>query len=374
MNSTNTTQQPGAAPVAVAQTPQGLEGYAQQIASGGAILGYVVLYSVCVGEVTPQQAEQWFAELGLDKSLLPPQLRPIDAFEKVTGPDGVQDSYSLADPTAVRQRGERRRRAAGRDGQIATLMVRPVRTDDQQLVRHVVREVRDQGQKALAYDNHIAEVIFHRDGGSPGGGRLQVIADNTAINALPTGEQTRIRDMLTELDDAYRWHCTYLGPDRLRAIVRKYIETMGAVKIRSGGGVYFVRHEHTPTLQALTQFVSRVGEGSHFVEIPLPDQAEMRDMVIAAFTTKARDEANKLAVDIATAKRKGDAAAAGELHRRFARLKKSAGEYQNLLSNSLDEASSALDLVQLQLASLLAHATAADDERQNSEPPETPAD
>lgn len=362
MTSTNTTQQTGVATVAVAQTPQGLEGYAQQIASGGAILGYVVLYSVCVGEVTPQQAEQWFAELGLDKSLLPPALRPIDAFEKITGPDGVQDSYSVADPTAVRQRGERRRRAAGQDGQIATLMVRPVRTDDKQLVRHVVREVRDQGQKALKYDNHIAEVIFHRDGSAPGGGRLQVIADNAAIGALPGGEQTRIRDMLTELGDAFRWHCTYLGPDRLRAIVRKYIETMGAVKIRQGGGVYFVRHEHTATLQALTQFVSRVGEGSHFVEIPLPDQAEMRDMVIAAFTTKARDEANKLAIDIATAKRKGDAAAAGELHRRFARLKKSAGEYRNLLSNSLDEASSALDLVQLQLASLLAQSAGADDD------------
>ncbi|MEV6341215.1 DUF6744 family protein [Nocardia vinacea] len=362
MTSTNTAAQPADdVSAALAHTPQGLESYAQQVASGGALLGYIVLYSVCVGEVTPQQVEQWFVELGLDRSLLPPSLRPIDAFEKITGPDGVQDSYSLADPTAVRQRGERRRRAAGQDGQIATLMVRPVRTDNTQLVRHVVREVRDQGQKALSYDSHLAEVIFHREGGSPGGGRLQVIADNAAIGALPAGEQTRIRDMLTELSDSYRWHCTYLGPDRLRAIVRKYIEQMGAVKVRQGGGVYFVRAEHTKTLQALTQFVGRVGEGSHFVEIPLPNQAEMRDMVIAAFTTKARDEANKLALDIAAAKRKGDPAAAAELHRRFTTLKQSASQYQSLLSNSLDEAGAALDLVQVQLASLLAQASDAND-------------
>lgn len=365
MTSSDTTDQPSldaeTAAAVLASAPVGLESYSQQVADGGAVLGFIVMYSVCVGEVTPEQADAWFRELGLDRSLLPPQLRPIDAFEKVTGPSGVRVSYSLADPTAVRQPGEYRRRKAGEHGQVATLMVRPVRSDNTQLVRHVVREVRDEGQKALAYDSHIAEVIFHREGGSPGGGRLQVVADNTAIAALPDPEQTRIRETLGHLGDMYRWHCTYLGPDRLRAVVRRYVELMGAVKLRSSGGVYFVRAEHTTTLRALTQFVGRVGEGSHFVEIPLPDQDATREMVVQAFTSKARDEANKLALDIAAARRKGDPAAAGELHRRFTALKNSAGQYRALLSNSLDEAGAALDLVQVQLASLLATSASTDD-------------
>ncbi|MGW5217407.1 hypothetical protein ACWEQA_06035 [Nocardia sp. NPDC004085] len=44
------------------------------------------------------------------------------------------------------------------------------------------------------------------------------------------------------------------------------------------------------------------------------------------------------------------------LHRRFTELKAAAGQYRELLSNSLEEAGAALDLVQIQLASLLSNA------------------
>ncbi|MGN2642515.1 DUF6744 family protein [Nocardia takedensis] len=335
----------------------GLEAYTAQLTgSDAAVLGFVVLYSVFGGEVTPDQVKAWFLELRLDQSLLPDQLRPVDAFEKVTGPDGLRVSYSLADPSAVRQRGEYTRRKAGEFDQVATLMVRPVRVDGQQMVRHLVREVRDEGAKALKYDSRLAEVIFHKDGSTPGGGRLQVVPDNAEIGALPVAEQERIRESLAELSRMFQWHCTYLGPDRLRGIVRRYIEMLKGIPVRKGGGVYFVTADHTRVLAALTTFIGRVGEKSHFVQIPLPDAVEMRELVISAFTTKARDEANKLAMDIAAAARKGDANAAYTLHRRFTALKQSAAQYQDLLSNSLDEAGTALDLVQLQLASLLSKA------------------
>jgi hypothetical protein len=57
--------------------------------------------------------------------------------------------------------------------------------------------------------------------------------------------------------------------------------------VRPTGGVYFVYRTHDATLSALRVLVSRFGEGSHLSRVPIPDQDEMREMVIAAFTTRS---------------------------------------------------------------------------------------
>jgi hypothetical protein len=81
----------------------------------------------------------------------------------------------------------------------------------------------------------------------------------------------------------------------------------------------------------------------------------MREMVIAAFTTKARDDLSKLAADIAAAQREGASEAAlAALHKRFHDLQASAAEHAQLLNTSLDDTTAALQLVNVQLASLLA--------------------
>jgi hypothetical protein len=57
--------------------------------------------------------------------------------------------------------------------------------------------------------------------------------------------------------------------------------------VRPTGGVYFVYRTHDATLSALRVLVSRFGEGSHLSRVPIPDQDEMREMVIASFTTRS---------------------------------------------------------------------------------------
>lgn len=325
-------------------------------ASGIPLLGYMALYSIFDGRVTPDQLEIWFRDLDLDPMYLPGPIRPLDVFERITGKSGVRRSYSLDDPTGSRVG----RRPVDGTAREALLMVRHVRRDGEQLVRHVVREVRDEGKKQLSYDTRLAEVTFVKDnapGADSGTGAMKITPDHAAIGALPEQEGIVVAGLLTELEDTYKTQCAFLRGDRLRALVRSYIEGLDAVRIRPTGGVYFVAVKHARTLAALRQLVARMGARSQLSRVPLPDQAEQRDMVVRAFTTRAKDDLTQLAAEIAAAAHEGRSAAAVQtLYKRFEVLKASAAAHSELLANTLDDTAEAMKLVQLQLVSLLASA------------------
>ncbi len=335
-------------------------------AESGPALGYLVLYSVFDGQVTREDLEQWFVDLGLDVGLVPPPLRAVDAFERVTGPDGSRVSYLLDDPAADTRYRPRRRASAGR---MATLMVRHVRRDARQIVRYIVREVRDENKTRLSYDTRLGQCVFVRDtsgGDEAGAGEMEVFPDKAAIAALPPAEQSRVTSLLFDIHDQYRRRTQYLSGDKLRGLLRTYIEGLDGLKVRPTGGVYFVPRQHADVLAGLRELVSRFGEGSHLVRVPLPDQDEMRDMVIAAFTTKAKDDLDKLARDIVAAQQQPAATDTVQaLYARFRDLQAATGEHAQLLSTSLDDTEAALTLVQFQLTGLLTHTT---DEDDDSEP------
>ncbi|MFD0889392.1 hypothetical protein ACFQ08_33070, partial [Streptosporangium algeriense] len=91
-----------AAPAIDAPPVAGIDAYTEALEQGGApLLGYLVLYSIFDGRVTPEALELWFQQLGLDPAHLPGPIRPMDIFERVTGPRGVRVSYPLADPAST---------------------------------------------------------------------------------------------------------------------------------------------------------------------------------------------------------------------------------------------------------------------------------
>lgn len=154
------------------------------------MLGHLVLYSVFDGLVTRDDLERWFTELGLNRALVPPPIRPVDAFEKVTG-RGIRVTYPL-DPQLVGRRHRRRRGEA--PYREATLMVRHVRRDSDQVVRHLVREVRDEGETRLSYDTCLAQCIFRRDGAPgmvPAPGRCAWHRKTTPLPACPKASSSR---------------------------------------------------------------------------------------------------------------------------------------------------------------------------------------
>jgi hypothetical protein len=321
-------------------------------ASQTPLLGYVVVYSIYDRRIKREELERWFDELALDPAFLPPPIRPVDAFEKVTGPTGVRASYSL-DPAA-----DPKRRPAGKI-QEATLMVRHVRRDEQRIIRHLIREVRDETKTSLNYDSRLADCVFLRGAGQTaeagGGGTLEITPIHAAISELPSPERANVHSLLQKISDSYARHCVYLTGDRVRSLIRAYVENLNAIKVRPTGGVYFVHHIHADTLARLRELTDRMGAGSYLARIPIPDVDEMREMVINAFTTKAKEDLDKLAVDIAAAQTTGASkTTTHKLYRRYQALQASTSQHSELLSTSLDDTDAALHLVQIQLSGLLA--------------------
>ncbi|HEY3514593.1 MAG TPA: DUF6744 family protein [Kribbella sp.] len=330
------------------------------------LLGYLVLYSIFDSQVTPSDFARWFTELDLAPEFVPPPLRPVDAFERVTGPAGPRITYPLDGKPL---RGHRDRSEEGAPRQLATLMVRHVSRRKGVIVRHIVREVRDERANELSYVSKLGECVFTPDPKlGDGAGTMALAVDRSAITKLPPAEQAQARGVLTEhlaeLDTKYQHGCTYLSGDRIRAAIRDYIESLGAIRVRPTGGVYFVERRHADTLAGLHELASRCGDKSHLARIPLPDQDEMRDLVIAAWRNKVTTDLQRLSRDIAaaiaTAKDTGLSINEGNVQalvRRFQQLQTSTTEHSDLLNTALDEEQAALQAVNLQIASLLTQAT-----------------
>ncbi|MCL2581005.1 MAG: hypothetical protein FWE35_00945 [Streptosporangiales bacterium] len=327
---------------------EALEGYVSRLEKSAA-LGHLVVYSIFDGRVTPDELELWFIELGLDRAHLPGSLRPVDAYEKTTGE--LQVTYPVDAPMA----GRGRPREPGET--VATLMVRPVAADGEQITRHLVREVRDEGARTLDYETRLAEIVFVRDQAADrvaGGGVMRVTPDTASIGRLDDAERARVEQVIGQIDDRYQHRCTYLSGDRLRGIIRKHVEDLKAVRVRPTGGVYFVGDRHAATLQALRTLVKRFGEGSSFTRIPLPDEEEMREMVVGAWRERAKEELQRLSRDIAAARENGKGPKAVEaLVKRFRALKATAEEHSGLLSETLEETAGAMELAEMQLRDLL---------------------
>ncbi|WP_433678737.1 DUF6744 family protein [Nocardia sp. CA-119907] len=356
MTSITTSPQPTlAAPTSSTGARKLLTDYDATI-SEGPILGYIVMYSVFGGEVTHETATTWFRELRLDQAMLPGKLRPDNAFERVTGSDGVHDTYKLADldtPDPLPATSPAPTPAAA--VRSANLMIRHVSRTTTKIIRHIVRELCDETAAELAYDPYLGEVEFHRAFGRDGDGTLTVTLDDAAIANLPDAEQARVHAMADKIWERYRWQCTYLGSDRVRAMLLKYIRTLDAIAVRPTGGVYFVTADHTSVLTRLGEFVDRVGGGSMLIHVPLPDQAQNRQLAIQSFVTSASDELRKLSIDIANARRDGiNPNQLTALHQRYLAVQTRTARYSQRLETSLTTTEADLELAQRQLSDLIA--------------------
>lgn len=318
----------------------------------GPVLGYVVLYSVFGGEITLPDATTQFQRLRLNTDVLPGPLRADDAFLRVTGKNGVRDTYNLDRLDTGATASHLAPTPAG-PVRSASLMIRPVRRDAAVIVRHIVREVRDETATRLSYDT-LGEVTFERSSGTHGPGQMLIRLDDIAVAALSDAEQERVHALVRTVQDQYLWQCVYLGADRIRSLLLEYMRRLEAVPVRPTGGVYFVTAEHAATLEGLHKFIERIGGHSVFARIPLPDEAEMRQLIVRAFIDNARDALQKLSMEIVDARKGGVSdSKCKSLLDRFRTLKHQTSRYSQRLQTSLDETGSSLDLVEAQLTALL---------------------
>lgn len=306
------------------------------------LLGHLVIYNIAgVDPVTHDELRDWFEELELNKRHMPGPPRAVDAFEKATG--GAKDSYPL---------GGVRKRNHGSHGQTITLMMRSIYRDETRIMRHLVRELADHENAELSYEVCLAEARFDRstDPAAPeGAGTMTLTPDSDELNQLRSDEQRSITDLLSWVETDYENRTRYVGADRLRKMVRDYIEReLTAVRIHPS--VYFVHQRHTDTLATLRDLTARFS--GELTRIPLPDTAEQRQMVDGAFEAKAAKDLESLARDIATAQADPKGYQVRHLHKRYQTVKDAAEDYQSTLNAQLTTTEATLDLVHAQMASL----------------------
>lgn len=232
--------------------------------------------------VTHDQLEKWFDELDLDPSFLPPKIKAVDAFRKATSE--AQREYEVDPQTGV----------------CATLMIREVMYDAEQVVRHVVKEMRDPRGQKLEYEPHIATLKFLRGGRTAKGKRPGGEAFKHAImRSVDQQDRDEAEKLIEHAVDKYKDLSSNLHADAIRAVIRNYLGSLNAIAVKPSGGVYFVHMSRQKTVDALQELVRRIGQGCSFHQLPLLDTQDQREMLTEAFQTEVEDEVRNLLKDVA---------------------------------------------------------------------------
>lgn len=283
--------------------------------------------------VTHDQLERWFDELELDKNFLPPTIKRVDAFRAATSQ--VTREYQTS-----------------AEGVSATLMIREVTYDQEQVVRHVVKEMRDRRGQKLTYEPHMATLKFFRarrgaQGRSKQGEQWRhVILKNVSAEDMPY-----VESMIAEIETRYTDLSANLHAPAIRKMIRDYVTHLNAIAVKPSGGVYFIHNSRQPTLDALEALVGKIGQGCSFHQLPLLDTPDQREMLTDAFQDEVEQDVKLLLKDISglnekvkEGKGKVTPEKYADFNARFQDIASRSEEYTKVLGLAQGRAGSALEL------------------------------
>lgn len=300
-----------------------------------ALLGHLVLFRITDGTYKHNEVEKWVNDLQLNPSFVPDTGKAVDAYKKATS-EGNGFSYDLPDDTT------------------AHVLVRDVASDNLQIVRHLIREIRDSKRQRLAY-GAIGEAVFHRPtvkGGrvDPGSERFRLTVDHSQLR---TNERPPMQSLVDTISESYDRYVNFMDGDKMRAMVRNYVKYLNGVALKDG--IYFVHVSRHDELNRLRDLVGLLGGGCSMELIPLVDVGQQRDMVVEAFQTeaeKALAEVVKQIQHIRTTRKKVTPDAYVKVKQQYDQVITRAKEYTRTLNVSQDRTAGAAEVALDALAEL----------------------
>jgi len=287
------------------------------------LLGRIVMFTITDEMVGRNQLEQTFQALNLDPRLLPPEIKPVDAFKKATS--DANNKYTLP------------------NGQVCTVLCRDVASTNEFVKRQITREVKDAKARQLSYTRAI-ECTFYRattekkadgsTGTKKGSERVSIKIDQTGLDASEISEVTKIAD---EIKTRYNRYYHFLDGNKLRATVRDYLKHLNAIELR--GGVYFVHVTRSDELSRLQTLVRGWGGGCSMYSIPLVDIERERQMVTDAFQREASQQLTEVAKECAhlrESRKQITPQAYAKIKQRYDEVVSKAIEHQGMLQVSQD--------------------------------------
>lgn len=230
-------------------------------------LGYLIAYTISTGsdepnlDVTRDQLELWFDELGISTKFLPGAIKTVDAFRQATS---AQVEYTNEEDHRFR------------------LVVEEMKTGPDLVIRWVMR----QGLSAGTRSDKVAEITFYRPRRKTG---RRVAGSEDVKSRLHKGLRGRDLEVTQEFVDGclerYGKSRRQLSPHRLRKIVRETLTRAGAIPIQATNTIYFVPSDGYDTALAMREFVSRCGGTCKMLLLPLIDDDDQREMLREAIDT-----------------------------------------------------------------------------------------
>jgi hypothetical protein len=217
------------------------------------ILGSLVWYSLRDVRITREDLAKLFVKHNLNPKDLPPVIREPDAFRRATSDIGQRAAKPLP------------------DGTFEVIMVREVASTTTEIVRHVIREIRDSKNKKLSYEQ-IGSFIFNRE-----------TNDFHAISS-------QFPEICKGAQELYREYKEFMTGKHIREMVHSIVEKSLPVTVRPGGGVYFMSKEYQLLVDSLEGLVSDLNPygvagtlEAQFESIPILDLAKQRRMLSSKY-------------------------------------------------------------------------------------------
>jgi hypothetical protein len=302
-------------------------------------IGAICWFTVNESNVVRDEVEKLFLDRNLDERFIPNPVKPVDAFRRATS------RHDLTYPVG--------------DRQDATLYFEEVDFDEERVIQHLFRKVRDR-QKVELTHSQVGEAIFYRQSrkAKRNGVGGESVAFSLKRSQLNDTEYDQANKLIETVHNSYERNKGYLTSQALRGMVRDYVVSLNAISVRPSGGVYFVHRSRTDTVNLLAEVVTQLGEGSMLHMLPLVDNEQQRGMLTEAFQDEVDDECNrllKLVGDI-NDEHKGTVPA-----RKYAQLRAAlddtmerAEEYTKVLGLAQNRAANSIDMA---MTSLLAMAS-----------------
>lgn len=225
------------------------------------VIGTVLWWSVSNDAAATDAELRALVEQHLPGIAPPSAVLPVDAFRRLTGPEGAQDEYVVVGQL-------------NKPVQTATLGLLPAKAQKTMLVRALVRTVREEGVNKSV--DKVGDVVFYKP--SPGHkARLRITLQ---ADKLPDKDQ--IAAFAAELRTEYDRALTQRDPQTVRRLIRSFLASVHALPL---GAMYFVPEEDA--VERLKALLNAVDGTTTTIAIPAVDVPEVRRMLREALAQAA---------------------------------------------------------------------------------------
>jgi hypothetical protein len=244
----------------------------QAVGHGGEkvpILGYLIWYSIKESRIKIEDMRNLFAQIKIPTDFLPEEPSRINAFKRATTELSEEVEVDLG------------------QGMTAVYMIRLTAKSDDEIVKSLIKEVRDASNKKLSYEE-IGKVHFDKD------------TEDVRYYDLKPDSQP----IITQIKQIYETYCIYLTGKQIRVMIHEIIKSMSPTLVRPSGAVYFIPYVHAEMVQkmeVLSKELSAYGitdYESDFESIPLIDANKTRALVEVRFEEQNTRDVDRTLVEL----------------------------------------------------------------------------